>query len=240
MAGAKAANIIANKPFTVSVASFGEKAVYIALMQQVQTAEPHPENYMESSIFLVELFVLGDKTDQKFRKQSVNAHEVQTNKKQFGDPRKQDMEADEKPIKVDDIDLHIRGDRQDEVCHMLCKHEGTWSGKLGDMNVTTMRIDVVPDAKPFKYPPYTAGPKTRELERAKIGKQLVACVIELAQLDWAALVLLVSKRDGTFWFCIDYRKLNTMTVEDTYPAPRMDGCSDFVGHAQYFTTLDAY
>ena len=60
---------------------------------------------------------------------------------------------------------------------MLRKHEKIWSGQLGDINVTQMHIDLKPDAKPFKSPPYRAGPETRELERAEITKQLDAGVI---------------------------------------------------------------
>ena len=58
--------------------------------------------------------------------------------------------------------------------------------------------------------------------------------------EWAAPVLFVPKKDGKLRFCIDYRKLNSMTVKDTYPLPRMDECIDTLGEAQYFTTLDAY
>jgi hypothetical protein len=39
-------------------------------------------------------------------------------------------------------------------------------------------------------------------------------------------------------FCIDYRKLNTLTMRDTYPLPRMDECIDSLGEAKLFSTLD--
>jgi hypothetical protein len=39
-------------------------------------------------------------------------------------------------------------------------------------------------------------------------------------------------------FCIDYRRLNTVTVRDSYPLPRMDECIDSLGDARVFSTLD--
>ena len=38
---------------------------------------------------------------------------------------------------------------------------------------------------------------------------------------------------------MDYRRLNEMSEKDSYPIPRMDECLDSLGHAQWFTTLDA-
>jgi len=49
---------------------------------------------------------------------------------------------------------------------------------------------------------------------------------------------MVPKPDGSVRFCIDYRKLNVMTVKDAYPIPRMDACVDSLGDARVFSTLD--
>lgn len=46
------------------------------------------------------------------------------------------------------------------------------------------------------------------------------------------------KKDGTKRFCVDYRRLNALTVRDTYPIPRMDECIDSLGDAKVLTTLD--
>ena len=41
-------------------------------------------------------------------------------------------------------------------------------------------------------------------------------------------------------FCFDYRRLNAVTVKDSYPLPRIDDCIDTLGEAVIFSTLDAY
>ncbi|CAF1353827.1 unnamed protein product [Adineta ricciae] len=46
------------------------------------------------------------------------------------------------------------------------------------------------------------------------------------------------KKDGTVRFCIDYRKLNEITIRDAYPLPRIDDILNTLQHAQFLSTLD--
>ncbi|RCU34435.1 hypothetical protein DVA81_19660, partial [Acinetobacter baumannii] len=39
---------------------------------------------------------------------------------------------------------------------------------------------------------------------------------------WGAPVLFVRKKDGSLRMCIDYRKLNQVTIKNKYPLPRID------------------
>ena len=78
----------------------------------------------------------------------------------------------------------------------------------------------------------------RKAEQDEVDRMLRAGVIEPAQSEWASPVVLVPKPDGSLRFCIDYRRVNAITVRDTYPLPRMDECIDSLGDASVFTTLD--
>lgn len=49
---------------------------------------------------------------------------------------------------------------------------------------------------------------------------------------------MVPKADGTYRFCTDYRKLNSVTVPDSYPLPHLDDLIDGIGSAKFITTLD--
>ena len=50
--------------------------------------------------------------------------------------------------------------------------------------------------------------------------------------------MLVPKPEGSLRFCIEYRRLNAMTVRDAYPIPRMDECIESLGDAVIFSTLE--
>ncbi|GKD12855.1 putative reverse transcriptase domain-containing protein [Tanacetum coccineum] len=43
---------------------------------------------------------------------------------------------------------------------------------------------------------------------------------------WEAPVLFVKNKDGSFRMCIDYRKLNKLTVKNRYPLSRIDDLFD--------------
>ncbi len=56
--------------------------------------------------------------------------------------------------------------------------------------------------------------------------------------SWASPSLLVSKSDGSFRFCTDYRKVNAITKPDSFPLPRIEDCIDQVGNAKFVSKFD--
>lgn len=72
----------------------------------------------------------------------------------------------------------------------------------------------------------------------QVGDMLRSKIIRPSTSDWAAPVVLARKKDGTWRFCIDYRRLNAVTKRDVYPLPRIDDTLDALGKAKYFSTLD--
>jgi len=121
---------------------------------------------------------------------------------------------------------------------LLEKHASLWEGKLGLIRGVEHRIRLNPGAVPVRQHPYQAEPMAREGEKADVERMRSMEVIEPASGEWASPVVMVPKPDGSVRFCIDYRKLNLMTVKDAYPIPRMDDCIDSLGDARVFSTMD--
>ncbi|UYV68415.1 hypothetical protein LAZ67_5004264 [Cordylochernes scorpioides] len=55
---------------------------------------------------------------------------------------------------------------------------------------------------------------------------------------WSFPVILVKKRDVKYRFCVDYRKLNDVTVKDVYPIPRIDEVLDTLQASKYLSAID--
>ena len=55
---------------------------------------------------------------------------------------------------------------------------------------------------------------------------------------WGTPTLFVKKKDGTMRLCIDYRKLNKVTVKNKYPLPRIDDLFDQLQGASMFSKID--
>ena len=63
-------------------------------------------------------------------------------------------------------------------------------------------------------------------------------IVEQSNSEFSSPPVLVRKKDGTVRFCIDYRKLNDLTVQDSYRLPRISEALDSIGSdAKYFSLL---
>ena len=80
--------------------------------------------------------------------------------------------------------------------------------------------------------------------RAEVEKQVTDMlsqgVIQPSSSPWSSPIVLVKKKDGSYRFCIDYRKLNSITKIDAHPLPRVDDLLEALNGNTIFSTLDLH
>ena len=86
--------------------------------------------------------------------------------------------------------------------------------------------------------PVRCGPAGLRREQDCVSEMLTWGQIEPSDSPWASPVVLVTKKDGLTRFCVDYRRLNSLTVKDAYPLPRIDDSLRLLGNQQWFSTMD--
>ena len=96
----------------------------------------------------------------------------------------------------------------------------------------------VKDETPIRSRPYKADVKSQEIIDKHVTEMLEAGIIEKSYSEWAFPVLLVSKPDGSVRFCVDYRKLNKIIVQDIWPLPNIQLILDTLGGAEWFSVMD--
>jgi hypothetical protein len=130
--------------------------------------------------------------------------------------------------------------QKNQLYSLLVEFEDVFSEGSGDMgrtSLTSHKIDTG-DRKPIKQQPRRLPLAKVDIAQEAIKGMHEQGIIEPSSSPWTAPIVLVKKKDGTHRFCVDYRKFNDVTKEDSYPLPRFDTTLDALADSKWFSTLD--
>ena len=138
-------------------------------------------------------------------------------------------------------DSHLETDKEkDELAQLLCDNADIFSAPnepLGRTDRVTHRIDTG-SSPPLRLPYRRLPLSKKQALEDEVDKMLDEGIIRPSDSPWASPVVMVTKKDGTCRFCIDYRRLNGITRKNAYPLPRIDESLDSLGGNNWFCTLD--
>ena len=92
--------------------------------------------------------------------------------------------------------------------------------------------------RPIRCNPRKLSPKKIKIQQELVDKMLEEGQIEHSVSAWSAPTVLVTKKDGSTHFCVDYRHLNARTKKDAFPLPRIDDSLNSLSGQAWFSTLD--
>ena len=73
---------------------------------------------------------------------------------------------------------------------------------------------------------------------ATVDQMLKHDIIEPSNSPWSSPVVLVKRGEDKYRFCVDYRKLNSVTRCSARPMPHMDTILRNLRNAKYISTID--
>ena len=110
---------------------------------------------------------------------------------------------------------------------------------MGHTNATKHKIVLKDlDTPPFKERFHRIPPPQLDEVREHLKLMLDAGVIQPSNSPLCNAVVLVRKKDGSLRFCIDFRKLNSLTVKDSRPLPCICETLESLAGPAHYSTFD--
>lgn len=110
-------------------------------------------------------------------------------------------------------------------------------------NITEHTIPIHDNVQPIHTKSYRYPEVHKDEVNTQITKMLEQGIIEPSQSPWSSPLWVVPKKTDASGKCkwrvvIDYRKLNAVTIGDSYPLPNITHILDQLGASSYFSVLD--
>ena len=104
--------------------------------------------------------------------------------------------------------------------------------------VVDFGIELQPGTSPISMTPHRMAPVELQELRVQLQELLDKGFIRPNTSPWGVPVLFAKKKDKTLRLCIDYRKLNRVTIKNRYPLLRIDDLFDQLRGALVYSTID--
>ncbi|XP_026417003.1 uncharacterized protein LOC113312466 [Papaver somniferum] len=100
------------------------------------------------------------------------------------------------------------------------------------------KIPLQPNSVPVNLRPYKCPYIQKSVVEQLVQDMLLSGIIQPNNNPFASPILLVKKKDNSWRFCVDYRKLNNITIKDKFPIPVIDELLDELHGSKFFTKID--
>ncbi|GET58361.1 hypothetical protein GLOIN_2v1765994 [Rhizophagus irregularis DAOM 181602=DAOM 197198] len=110
--------------------------------------------------------------------------------------------------------------------------------KYNRTNLVKHEIRLKGGTEPLAQKRYKENDEKGKFIRKEVDEMLKLGKIRESRSPWSSPVTLAGKKSGNYRFCIDYRKLNKVTITDAYPLPRIDEQLERISSGKWFTSLD--
>uniref|UniRef100_A0AAV2J7S8 Uncharacterized protein n=1 Tax=Knipowitschia caucasica TaxID=637954 RepID=A0AAV2J7S8_KNICA len=137
-----------------------------------------------------------------------------------------DDQGPELPPEVGDLSdrADLTAQQREQLRTLLAKWEKVFAQHEDDFGRTNLVQHKIPtgNSAPVRERYRLIPPLLYKEVKSLLVGMLEQGVIKESCSPWAAPIVLVCNKDGTWRFCMDYRKLNAVTHKDAFPLPRIE------------------
>ena len=134
------------------------------------------------------------------------------------------------------VGAELNGEQRNKVTEVLRRYEEIFTEIPGKASVIEHKIDLTDD-RPVRCKPYHL-PYAKRGEFREIKNMIHTGIVEESSSPYASLLVVVKKKDGSNRMCVDYRKLNLVTIADPAPMTTAEDLFGKLGKCQYYSTKD--
>ncbi|UYV84632.1 hypothetical protein LAZ67_X002921, partial [Cordylochernes scorpioides] len=134
---------------------------------------------------------------------------------------------------------HLEEIREHELKELLEHNRNVFSQHAIDLGKVAIQHKIITKSEqPISLRPYRRPLKEYEEIAEQVKELLEHKLIRISDSPWAFPVVMVPKKDGNKRMCIDYRRLNEITLDDRQPLPHIQDMFDRLHGSRFFSTLD--
>ncbi|KAM9969157.1 hypothetical protein ACTFIW_003708 [Dictyostelium discoideum] len=139
------------------------------------------------------------------------------------------------------IDLNILEQVSKPMADLLIKNEEIFETKLskpGSLIDVEHSIKLIDENVSVYTPPYKTSPADKEFIEEYIRDALEKGIIEKSDSSQYGSPIVLSRKNDKIRFCVNYKKLNDITIKDRYPLPLISDCWYYLKDAKVFSKID--
>ena len=146
-------------------------------------------------------------------------------------------------LKLDENELLNRNPQiKEQLIGLIKEYQDVFAdpeSQVGETDLVEFDIEVKPGSIPHRSKVRPLNPAQRESLKKQLDDWTETGVIEPSNSPWASALVPAFKKGGGIRWAIDYRKLNEVTVPDSYPLPSISENLEKLQGSKIFSALDA-
>jgi len=150
------------------------------------------------------------------------------------------------PGKTLNINRDLLESQKKQILDVLQKHKEAFAWDYSDMNgipanLCTHHIYIKEDYRPVRQPKRRMNPALKNNVKEEIQNlRDVGFIYPISDSQWVFPLVMVPKKNGKWWICVDYREINKATQKDHFPLPFIDQVLDTLAGKKFFSFLDGF